>query len=59
MAWLAVNINGTEMISERKPHRETDGFWSYTGGDIIRLPIGTIVKIIDKVLTWDDEPVEI
>ena len=67
MAWLAVDKNGDELISEGKPNRcKKYPCWeceiSIEGemvNFIIYLPNDTIEKIIGKKLTWDDEPFEI
>lgn len=69
MAWLAVNKNGQEMIFPNKPIRyrnewsdEHDIFIEGEYGIVemeIKLPSGTIEKIIGRPLTWNDEPVEI
>lgn len=61
MAWLAVDLNGEEYIYEYKPLRDFNynSFKSNNDRDYIQLPQGTIEKIIGRVLTWDDEPVEI
>lgn len=60
MIWLAVNKNGSEsLFYNDSPHRY-DGFW--IGGitaDEIKLPEGTIERMIERKLTWDDEPVKI
>ena len=58
MIWLAVNSDATEMISNTKPHRESDGFWSYVDY-CERLPMGTIEKFIYRKLIWNDEPVKL
>ena len=62
MAWLTVDNNGDECIFQSKPHRskgyktqEID-YWSTYETDIIELPKGTIEN---RVLTWEDEPVEL
>ena len=64
MAYLAVNENGTEVISEGEPIRDK-GFWhreEWVEGEwyeaTIEITKGTIEKIIGKKLSWDDEPVE-
>ena len=63
MAWLAVNDNGDEFIYETEPYRtkrqvSKEKVWrSYLGE--IKLPNGSIEKLIGKKLTWDDEPFEI
>lgn len=75
MAWLAVEKNGLEVIFEEKPERNCqDMYWyrlvempvydeSGPGEDYfdygIALPKGSIKKLIDKDLTWEDEPVEL
>ena len=66
MAWLATNYNGDEYIYDYKP--EKDGYLTYNPphdihgefiGEMVRLPKGTIRKLIGHDLTWEDEPVEI
>ena len=97
MAWVAVNLDGTEVISQVEIERNSeiykikDRIWTireeidfengarewliyvskdeyrrngssfgyFNKNSIIKLPQGTIEKIIGRVLTWDDEPVEI
>lgn len=68
MAWLAVNKDGTELISPFLPNRDLEdlvwdcfrenaaGWYDNYG---IELPKGTIQKIIGRELTWDDKPVKI
>lgn len=66
MAWLATNHNGDEYIYDYKPER--DVYLTYSPpedkhgeaiGGMVRLPNGTIRKLIGRDLTWEDEPVEI
>lgn len=65
MAYLAVDKNGGEYIHYCIPIRgfnndasiEEDGW--IDGGDCIRLPEGSIRKLIGRELTWEDEPVEL
>lgn len=57
MAWLAVNIDGTERISQDKPYRLGD-FWQ-EDYDLVDIPYGSIQKLIGRTLTWEDEPVEL
>lgn len=70
MAWLAVNKNGTELITPGKPVRGWCGHWEYSEevyieseqGNVsfeIELPKGSVYKLLGKELTWDDEPVEL
>ena len=73
MAYVAVNKDGTENIFNYKPivndayykdlrHTELVECWSPEGlyGDSsVRLPRGTIEKLIGRKLTWEDEPVEL
>jgi len=58
MAWLAVDENGDEYIYNYCPERAT---YIFLGDDnnSVELPKGSIEKLIDKPLTWADEPVEI
>lgn len=70
MAWLAVNKNGTELITPEKPVRVRGYQWDYSEevcieseqGSVsieIELPKGSIYRLIGKELTWNDEPVEL
>lgn len=61
MAWLAVNKDGTEVITDNinNTHRNMFGGYWYCCSQIIVLPKGTIKKLIGRELTWNDEPVEI
>lgn len=61
MAWVAVNKDGTEYIFSNKPKRlsvnwEDLMYGFYTD---IRIPRGSIKKLIGRDLTWQDEPVEL
>ena len=71
MAWVAVDED--ELIFENEPFR-MDGMWypkffekgkdiSRIGVDtfsfFVKLPDGSIEKLIGKKLTWNDEPVEL
>ena len=66
MAWLAVNKDGTELISPVVPIRYSEDWdcckenaagWYDNYG--IELPKGTIKKIIGRNLTWGDFAVEL
>ena len=64
MAWLAVGENGDETIFTDRPERKVfdessiGGFWIVSDIDeqCVRLPYGTINKLIGKWMTWHDEP---
>lgn len=62
MAFLAVDNDGSEFIYKKKPTRKSndseDEFW-YGGVGWFGLPKGSILKLIGRELTWQDEPVEI
>ena len=64
MAWLAVNGDGSERIFREKPYRNTDPHFGlcWVGGWLatyIKLPAGSIKKLIGRELSWNDEPIEI
>nr|DAH17151.1 MAG TPA: hypothetical protein [Bacteriophage sp.] len=64
MAWVAVDSDGTEWVYEGyMPHRDKGKFLAspYAGwtGASVRLPHGTIKKLIGRELSWSDEPVEL
>lgn len=73
MAWVATDKYGEEYIFQGKPKRNDD-FWENPiyesfdgqGGRLvlhhfsdIRLPKGSIKKLIGRDLTWEDNPVEL
>lgn len=61
MAWLAVDYSG-EYISAKKPFRDmfNIGYYSFhNDSERIKLPNGTIKKIIGRDLDWSNEPVEL
>ena len=61
MAWIARTLNEDELIFDKHPYKR-DGYWYHPnglGGNTIKLPDGTIKKIIGRELTWKDEPIEI
>lgn len=62
MAWLAVSKSGTERVFPSMPVRSlTRGDWfsDYLCDSAVRLPKGSVKKLIGRDLTWDDEAVEI
>ena len=72
MAWVAVDAHSGEYIFQNKPKRD-DNWWvdpiyeSFDGlGELeyhyysdIKLPKGSIKKLIGRDLTWEDNPVEL
>ncbi len=58
MAWVACDEDGYEFIFSKKPERD-EGEWVTYYSDAIRLPYGSIRKLIGKDLSWEDEPVEL
>lgn len=70
MAWLAVNKDGTELVTPGKPVRGWCSQWDFLEEISIEgeqgymymeiaLPEGSVYKLTDKELTWDDEPIEL
>lgn len=63
MSWVAVDSNGTEAVYTNKPERfsydQDLGAWYDFNGKDVRLPSGSIEKLIGRILTWEDEPVEL
>lgn len=58
MAWVAVDKNGDEYVWGDKPRRMGNEFWIHYQL-IEQLPKGSIEKLINRKLTWEDEPVEL
>lgn len=62
MAWVAVDKDGRECIYQFRPIRIgiTNKFVPrYNYSMQLVLPKGSIKKLIDKDLTWEDDPVEL
>lgn len=69
MSWIAVDKNGSEFIFKGKPYRahtrngEDLGCFVYFNdkddGSGIKLPEGTIERLIMKKLTYEDEPINL
>lgn len=66
MAFVAVNKNEDEYIYEAMPERCFGWQWVPTFCEYqdriyesIKLPKGSIKKLIGKELSWNDEPVEL
>ena len=57
MAWLAVDYDGTEWIYRIQPFRRETRF--KTNSECVELPKDSIVKLIGKELSWEDEPIEL
>lgn len=59
MSWLAVDKDGEEYIYEQKPIRK-NWFWDTTlPSKFIKLPKGSVKKLIGRDLQWEDDPVEL
>ena len=60
MAWVAVDENKSEWIFEEEPTQE-NGIWMKESweNECVRLPKGSIKKLIGRELTWEDKPVEL
>lgn len=61
MLWLVVDNDGTEKLFYKKPVREpNERAWVYLRENetIIKLPKGSIERLIGVKLTWSDEPYE-
>lgn len=58
MAWVAVDKDKTEYIYEDKPSRTSAYCW-YNNFGLVRVPNGSIKKLIGRELSWKDEPVEL
>lgn len=61
--YFAVGEDGEEVKFDTKPARHYNGIinlWTTRGrGNKIRLTEGTIEKLLGRILTWSDEPVEL
>ena len=60
MAFVAVDKNGTELISNNSPYKDSEMTrWSTKNSKYVELPKGTIKKLIGRDLIFDDDPVEL
>ena len=62
MAYLTVDLDGTEIVWDRRPHRNSFGSWEYDEKNpccFVELPNGTIKKITGEDMIFDDDPVKI
>ena len=64
MAWVAVDFDGFEYISASKPIRcKESKCWQVNYDrmlfDVVCLPKGSIKKLLERELSWSDEPVEL
>ena len=57
MAWVAVDYDGAEWIYRVQPFRGETRFKTNSG--CVELLKDSIVKLIGKELSWEDEPVEL
>ena len=64
MVYLAVNKDSSEVVSNTRIKRFKD-YWvdeffehEFDTIDVVFLPKGSIKKLIGRVLTWEDNPVE-
>lgn len=61
MAWVAIDCSG-EYISTKKPFKDmfNIGYYGFhNDSERIKLPKGSIKKLIGRNLTWNDEPMEL
>lgn len=59
MAYVVVEKDGSEWIHDEYPEVKIYNNHWLSKGDSVRLPKGTIKKLIGRTLTWDDKPVKI
>lgn len=58
MAWVAVDKSGEEFVYAKKPIRSTIGrYWLPDDYSYVKIPKGSIKKLIGRKLTWKDSPV--
>lgn len=59
MSYLAVDFDGSEYVYIQEPHRTSELTWEDEHYFGVELPKGSIEKLINKKLNWDNEPVKI
>lgn len=60
-AWVIVDYDG-EFISDKEPFRDmfNIGYYGFASdANVVKLPEGTIKKLIGRDLTWKDKPIEL
>lgn len=60
-AWVAVDYSG-EFISDKEPFRDmfNTGYYGFVANaNVVKLPKGTIKKLIGRDLTWEDKPIKL
>ena len=58
MAWLTVDKNGEAWIYEGRPVRDVT-MWVLGWAECIKITPESAEKLAGKVMTWDDEPIEV
>lgn len=61
MAWVAVDYSG-EFISDKEPFKDMFNIGYYgriSDSNVIKLPKGSIKKLIGRDLNWSNDPVEL
>lgn len=58
MAYVAVSYSGAEIIFRNKPQLKDNKYLSYSG-EAIKLPHGSIKKLIGRELKFGNDPVEL
>lgn len=61
MAWVATDYSG-EFISDKKPFKDMRniGYYGFIpDSNVVKLPEGSIKKLIGRDLFWEDGPVEL
>jgi hypothetical protein len=56
--WLAVDKNGEEFVFEKEPFRSEDK-WCEVDGNFFNLLEGSVEKLLEYALSWDNEAEEI
>ena len=60
MAWVAVDRDESEYIYVEKPIRMTTIYvFGIEKGNFVKVPKGSVKKLIGYDLSWNDDPVEL
>lgn len=58
--WLAVDKDNSVWLFNNKPTRTANIVWTVMPEEpCIKVSKAVMLKLLDKELTWDDEPVEV
>jgi len=58
MAWIAVDSDGEELITDKRPKRGKH-MWRVCDCDCVSVPKGSAEKLTGEPMAWNDSPREL